>query len=79
MDKFHDWYGQVEFCSLPLLKQNIGQKHWIGAKIDWKWKTISEWVYLVSYFDVFFKRCIVLDETTVQNWSKFNQEWILSF
>ena len=24
-------------------------------------------VYLLSYIDVFFKRCIVLDETTVHN------------
>ena len=24
-------------------------------------------VYLLSYVDIFYKRCIVLDETTVQN------------
>ena len=28
-------------------------------------KLLSKRVYLLSYIDVFFKRCIVLDETTV--------------
>ena len=28
-------------------------------------KLLSKQVYLLSYIDVFFKRCIVLDETTV--------------
>ena len=30
-------------------------------------KLPSKRVYLLSYFDVFFRRCIVLDETTVHN------------
>ena len=30
-------------------------------------KPLSERVYLLSYIDAFFKRCIVLDETTVHN------------
>ena len=30
-------------------------------------KLLSKQVYLLSYIDVFFKRCIVLDETTVHN------------
>ena len=30
-------------------------------------KHLSKRVYLLSYNDVFFKRCIVLDETTVHN------------
>ena len=30
-------------------------------------KLLSERVYILSYNDVFFKRCIVLDETTVHN------------
>ena len=30
-------------------------------------KLLPKRVYLLSYFDVFFERCIVLDETTVQN------------
>ena len=30
-------------------------------------KLSSERDYLLSYIDVFFKRCIVLDETTVHN------------
>ena len=30
-------------------------------------KLLSKRVYLLSYLDVFFERCIVLDETTVHN------------
>ena len=30
-------------------------------------KLLSKRVYLFSYLDVFFRRCIVLDETTVHN------------
>ena len=30
-------------------------------------KLLSKRVYLLSYIDVFFKRCIVLDDTTVHN------------
>ena len=30
-------------------------------------KLLSKRVYLLSYIDVFFKRCIVLDETTVHS------------
>ena len=30
-------------------------------------KLLSKRAYLLSYIDVFFKRCIVLDETTVLN------------
>ena len=30
-------------------------------------KLLSKRAYLVSYMDFFFKRCIVLDETTVHN------------
>ena len=32
-------------------------------------KLLSKRVYLLSYIDVFFKRCIVLDETTVHNYN----------
>ena len=28
---------------------------------------LAERVYLLSYIDIFYKRCIVLDETAVQN------------
>ena len=30
-------------------------------------KLLSKRVYLLNYIDVFFKQCIVLDETTVPN------------
>ena len=30
-------------------------------------KLLSKRVYLLSYIDIFYKRCIVLDETTVHN------------
>ena len=28
---------------------------------------LAKRVYLLSYIDIFYKRCLVLDETTVQN------------
>ena len=36
-------------------------------------------VYLLSYIDIFYKRCIVLDEPTVHNKNKLRQEWMFSF
>ena len=42
-------------------------------------KLLSKRVYLLSYFDIIFRRCFVLDETTVHNYSSFHQEWMLSF
>ena len=39
-------------------------------------KVLTKRVYLLSYIDVFFKRCIVLDETTVHNLKKFQQVWM---
>ena len=41
------------------------------TEMELKWteyeKLLSKRVYLLSYIDVFSKRCIVLDETTVHN------------
>ena len=42
-------------------------------------KFLYKRVYLLNYIDVFLKRSIGLDETTVHNQSKFQQEWMLSF
>ena len=33
-------------------------------------KLLAKRVYILSYTDIFYKRCIVLDETTVHNWNK---------
>ena len=35
--------------------------------------------YLLSYLDILYKRCIVLDETTVHIQKKLRQEWMFSF
>ncbi len=40
---------------------------------------LAKRVYLLSYIDIFYKRCIVLDETTVHNQNKLRQEWMFSF
>ena len=40
---------------------------------------LAKRVYLLSYIDMFYKRCIVLDETTVHNYIKLWQEWIFFF
>ena len=42
-------------------------------------KLLAKRVYLLSYFDIFYKRCIVLDETFGYNWNKLCQEWMFSF
>ena len=42
-------------------------------------KLPSKRVYPLTYIDVFFERCIVLDETTVHKQSKLNQEWMFFF
>ena len=40
---------------------------------------LSKRVHLLNYLDIFYKRCIVLDETTVHSWNKLCQEWMFSF
>ena len=42
-------------------------------------KVLAKRVYLLSYIDIFYKRCIVLDETTVHNWNRLWQGWMFSF
>ena len=42
-------------------------------------KLLAKRVYLLSYIDIFYKRCIVLDETTVHNLNKPRQEWTFFF
>ena len=38
----------------------------MGLKLTEYKKLLAKRVYLLSYIDTFYKRCIVLDETTVQ-------------
>ena len=42
-------------------------------------KLFAALVYLLSYIDIFFRRCIVQDETTLHNWFKFCRKWTFSF
>ena len=42
-------------------------------------KLLAKCVHLLSYIDIFFKRFIVLDETTVQKWFNICREWTFSF
>ena len=42
-------------------------------------KLFAKRVYILSYVDIFYKRCIVLDEATVHNQNKPCQEWMFSF
>ena len=39
----------------------------IDVKLTEYKKLLAKRVYLLSYIDIFYKRCIVLDETTVHN------------
>ena len=40
---------------------------------------LAKRVNLLSYIDLFYKRFIVLNETTVHNYNKLRQEWMFSF
>ena len=51
----------------------------IDLKMSEHQSLLAKRVYLLSYVDIFYKRCIVLDETTVHNWNKLSQEWMFSF
>ena len=42
-------------------------------------KLLAKRVHLLSCIDIFYKRCIVLDETTVHIKNKLCQEWMFSF
>ena len=42
-------------------------------------RLLAKRVYLLSYIDIFYKRCIVLDETTVYNLNKPRQESMFPF
>ena len=57
--------------------------HLKDAEIDLKLtenkKLLAKRVYVLSYINIFHKRCIVLDETTVHNQNKLWQEWMFSF
>ena len=39
----------------------------VDLKLSEYQSLLAKRVYLLSYFDIFYKRCIVLDETTVHN------------
>ena len=67
MHKFQGWDGQLEFCSLRHRNNTYVKDNEMELKLTEYEKLLSKRVYLLSYIDVFFKRCILLDETTVHN------------
>ena len=42
-------------------------------------KILVKLVYLLSFIDIFFARCILLDETTLHILNILRQEWMFSF
>ena len=48
----------------------------VDPKISEYQSLLPKRVYLLSYIDIFYKRCIVLDETTVDNYNKLHQVWM---
>ena len=42
-------------------------------------KHLSKREVLLSYIDIFLKRCIILDATTIHNWDKFHQKMDVLF
>ena len=51
----------------------------VDSKLSEYKKILAKRVYLLSYIDNFYKRCIVSDETTVHNWNRLWQGWMFSF
>ena len=51
----------------------------IDVKLTEYHSLLAKRVYLLSYIDIFYKRFIVLDETTVHNLNKLWQKWMLFF
>ena len=42
-------------------------------------KLLAKLVYLLSYIEIFYKRCIAVDETTVHNWFNLCRKGMFSF
>ena len=65
MGKFQEWYRQVENLSASLPKQFVPQKREVDLKLSKYQLLLAERVCLLGQIDMFYKRCIVLAETTV--------------
>ena len=64
MHKFQDWHGQADV--VYRYRNNAYVKDTkMELELNEYEKLLSKRAYLLSYIDVFFERCIVLDETTV--------------
>ena len=50
----------------------------MDLKLSENKKLLAKRVYLLSYIDIFYKRFIVLDETTIHKENKLRQEWMFS-
>ena len=66
MHRYHKRYGQTENCSLCINNTYVKDTE-MELKLTEYEKLLSKRNYLLSYIDVFSKRFIVLDETTVHN------------
>ena len=51
----------------------------VNLKLSKNESFVAKRVYLLNNFDIFYKRCILLDETTVHKKNKLRQEWMFSF
>ena len=51
----------------------------VDLKLTYYQSFLAKLVYLLSYIDIFYKRCIVLDETTVHSRNNLCQERMFSF
>ena len=48
----------------------------VDLKLTEHQSLLTKRVYLLLYFDILYKRCMVLDETTVHEWNNLDQEWM---
>ena len=79
MCELPDSYRQVEHCRYRYRNHLYLKDIEFFLKLSEYELLLAKRVYLLSYIDIFYKRCFVLDETTVHNQNKLRQEWMFSF
>ena len=70
MSKLPDWYGDTDKLKNVVYHHQNSlylKDNEIRLKMTEYQSLLAKRVCLVSYIDTFYKRCIVLDETTLHN------------
>ena len=77
--KLQALYKPAESCPVPLPKLFIPQNIEIDLELTEHQSLMAKPDSLMNYNDKIYKRCIVLDETTVYNQNKLFEKRMFSF